>query len=135
MVQAALEGRTGLEASDLEIRRGGTSYTADTLGALQEEHPAADLFLILGADQAENLPTWERLEEIQQLATLAIVDRPGSGAGDPPAGFRVVRVEVPSLEVSSSDARARFCDGRPLDWLVPDPVIRIARERGLYGSR
>lgn len=132
MVAAALRGRDGLVASSLEIDRGGTSYTADTLSTLRGLHPDAELYLVVGADQAANLHTWERLDEVRELATLAIVGRPGSDRDDPPPGFRVERVDVPSIEMSSSEARARFCDGRPLDWLVPDEVVRLAKERGLY---
>jgi nicotinate-nucleotide adenylyltransferase len=127
MVEAAVAGVEGLEASSLEIDRGGVSYTADTLAALRGH----DLHLIVGQDQAANLDTWERVEEIRELATLVVVRRPGSRGGPPP-GFRVVEVDVPQLDVSSSDIRARFCDGRPLRWLVPDDVVRYAAERGLY---
>jgi nicotinate-nucleotide adenylyltransferase len=133
MVEAALAGHEGLEASDLEIRRGGTSYTADTIGELSEANPGAELFLIVGQDQAGNLETWERVEEIQARATLVVVRRPGSEGEAPPAGWRVENVEVPLLQVSSSDARDRFARGCPLDWLVPDAVVRIVEERGLYG--
>lgn len=132
MVEAAVSGHAGLEASAIEIERGGRSYTADTLATVRGRHPDADLFLIVGADQAANLDTWERPEEIRRLATLVVVGRPGSEGDTPPAGWRHVDVEVPALEVSSSDVRARFADGRPLDWLVPDAVAQIARGRGLY---
>ena len=135
MVRAAVEGRDGLVASDLEIRRGGTSYTADTLRDLADAHPGAELFLIVGQDQAGNLDTWERVEEIRSLATLVVVRRPGSEGEEPPAGWRFETVEIPLLQVSSSDARDRFARGCPLDWLVPDEVVRIARERRLYGPR
>jgi nicotinate-nucleotide adenylyltransferase len=134
MVQAAVADVPGLEASDLEIRRGGQSFTADTLHALREEHPDARLFLVLGSDAATGLPSWERAEEVQRLATLVVVTRPGAEAGAPPPGWRHERLEVPRLEVSSTDLRARFRDGRPLDWLVTDPVQRVIRERGLYAS-
>ena len=132
MVAAAVRGREGLAASSIEIDRGGTSYTADTLATLRDRHPDAELVLIVGADQAANLHTWERLDEVRELATLVVVGRPGSDSEDPPDGFRVEKVDVPLLEMSSSEARARFCDGRPLDWLVPDEVVRLATERGLY---
>jgi nicotinate-nucleotide adenylyltransferase len=134
MVAAALEGREGLVASDLEIRRGGVSLTADTLAELRSLHPGAELFLIVGQDQAGNLDTWERVEEIKALATLAVVRRPGSEGDAPPSGWKVVEVEVPLLQVSSSDIRDRFARGCPVDWLTPDAVVRIARERGLYPS-
>jgi nicotinate-nucleotide adenylyltransferase len=134
MVAAALEGRKGLEASDLEIERGGVSLTADTLTTLRERNPTAELFLIVGQDQAGNLDTWERVEEIKALATLVVVRRPGSEGEEPPRGWRVVEVEVPLLQVSSSDVRDRLARGCPVDWLVPDEVVRVARERGLYPS-
>ena len=135
MVEAALHGREGLVASDLEIRRGGTSYTADTLRELADTYLGSELFLIVGQDQAGNLDTWERVGEIRSLATLVVVRRPGSEGEDPPGGWRVTNVEIPLLQVSSSDARDRFARGCPLDWLVPDPVVRIARERHLYLRR
>lgn len=132
MVEAAVAGHEGLEASAIEIERGGVSYTADTLAALRAGQPDVDLFLIVGQDQAANLHTWDRVDEIRALATLVVVRRPGSDGGLTPGGWRQVDVDVPRLEVSSSDLRARFGDGRPLDWLVPDGVVRLARERGLY---
>jgi nicotinate-nucleotide adenylyltransferase len=132
MVAAAVGGHEGLEASDLEIERGGTTYTADTLTTLRERHPDAELFLILGQDQAANLHTWDRVDAVRSLVTLVVVRRPGSVGTPPREGWRVVEVDVPSLDVSSSDLRARFSDGRPVDWLVPEPVVRIVEERGLY---
>jgi len=134
MVAAALEGRKGLEASDLEIERGGVSLTADTLTTLRDRHPGAELFLIVGQDQAGNLDTWERVEEIKAMATLVVVRRPGSEGEAPPPGWRVVEVEIPLLQVSSSDIRDRLRRGCPVDWLVPDEVVRVAAERGLYSA-
>lgn len=132
MVEAAVEGHPGLEASAIEIERGGTSYTADTLATLRDQAPDAELFLIIGQDQAANLHTWERVEEIRALSTLVVVRRPGSVGGLSDSG--AIEIDVPLLEVSSSDVRARFCDGRPVDWLVPERVVRFVRERGLYRS-
>lgn len=134
LVEAALAGREGLEASDLEIRRGGDSFTADTLSTLRNANPAAELFLIVGQDQAANLHTWGRVEQIRDLATLVVVRRPGVPAIPALDGWRTVEVDVPLLDVSASDCRARFARGEPVDWLVPDPVVRLVRERGLYPS-
>ena len=132
MVQAAVSDVEGLEASDVEIRRGGESYTADTLADLQERSPRAELFLILGSDAAAGLPTWERVEEVQRLATLVVVTRPGAENALPPEGWPHEHLMVPRLEVSSTDLRARFADGRPLDYLVTAPVQDLIRARGLY---
>lgn len=132
MVEAAVAGHDGLEACNVEIQRGGISYTADTLQELREAHPGSELFLIIGQDQAANLHTWGRVEEIRALSTLVVVRRPGSVGVLSDLGASAREVDVPSLEVSSSDLRARFCHGQPVDWLVPDPVVRFVRERGLY---
>lgn len=132
MVEAAVRGVDGLEASSREIDRGGESYTADTLTELRRERPGAELFLVLGADAAAGLPTWERMEEVQALSSLVVVDRPGSEIVSVPPSWRWSHVEVPRLEISSTDLRARVLDGRPLDYLVPTDVIDCIRRRRLY---
>lgn len=132
MVEAAVRGVDGLEASDLEISRGGDSYTADTLTTLRSRHPDAELFLVVGADAAIGLDTWERIDEVASLASLVVVDRPGSSPATPVAGFDWMYVEVPRLEVSSTDLRARIAEGRPLEYLLPKDVIECVRERRLY---
>lgn len=131
MVAAAVADVPGLVVGDLEIRRGGPSYTADTLAELAEMHPGAELFTVIGDDAAAAITTWERYEEVAARSALVVVDRPG----DPvalPDGFPWVRVEVPRLEVSSTDLRARVVDGRPLDYLLTEPVLEIVRSRALY---
>jgi nicotinate-nucleotide adenylyltransferase len=135
MVEAAVDGVEGLAASDMEIERAGPSYTADTLGALTEEHPGAQLFLIVGADAACGLGTWERLGEVANLASLVVVNRPGSPPPSTPEGWKNVQlVEVPALDISSTEMRARVADGRPLEGLAVPAVIRCIRERGLYAG-
>ena len=132
MVEAAVAGVDGLAACDVEIARGGHSYTADTLAELGRRHPAAALFLVLGADAATGLPTWERVDEVRSLASLVVVDRPGGPPPVVPDGWDWTHVEVPRLEVSSTDLRDRVADGRPLDYLLPRDVISCVRERRLY---
>jgi len=134
MVQAAIKDVEGLLAGDDEITRGGPSFTADTLVALRERYRDAELFTIVGDDAAAKFGSWQRAGEIAKLSTLVVVDRPGSPI-TPPSEFNWNRVEVPRLEVSSSDLRARFIDGRPLEYLVSDEVMQVIAERGLYGSK
>jgi nicotinate-nucleotide adenylyltransferase len=134
MVRAAVDGVEGVEASDLEIRRGGPSYSVDTITQLGEQHPEAELFLIVGADAAAELHTWRRPEELARRCRLVVVDRPGAETMLP-EGFDGRRVEVPRLEVSSTDLRARAVDGRPLRFLVPDGVISLVHELDLYRGR
>lgn len=132
MVHAAVIGVEGVEASDMEMARGGPSYTADTLAELQVGHPGASLHLVLGSDAAAGLATWDRAEEVRSSARLVVVTRPGAETGHAPIGWNAAEVEVPRLEVSSTDLRARVQDGRPLEWLVPDAVIAVIRKRDLY---
>ena len=135
MVEAAVGSVEGLEASRIEIDRGGMSYTADTLHALLDEQPDRQLHVILGSDAAVGLRTWERAEEVRTLATIVVVERPGTHEADPPPGWSWVRVEVPRLEVSSTDLRARVADGRPLDYLLTPDVIDAVEALGLYQAR
>ena len=131
MVEAAVSGVPGLEPSDIEVRRGGESYTADTLRYLRKEDPTRELFVVLGADAAAGLDTWTRIEEVRAHSTMVVVDRPGeqSFVADQ---FGLERVEAPRLEVSSSDLRARVSDGRPLEFLLTPEVISCIERLGLY---
>jgi nicotinate-nucleotide adenylyltransferase len=135
VVAAAVEGVAGLEASRLEIDRGGPSYTVDTVRQLTAESPHAELFLVVGADVAAELASWDRSDELAELVTLVVVDRGGVRHGGDPPGWRVERVSIPALEISSSDLRLRLAEGRNVDFLVPEPAIRCIRQRGLYASR
>jgi nicotinate-nucleotide adenylyltransferase len=137
LVQAAVEGIAGLEASGIEIERGGPSYTADTVAELESAWPGAELNLIVGADAAAGLASWERLEEVRAKVVLVVVNRPGttlhdSGPSSPLEGWNLRMVEVPALEISSTDLRDRIASGRPLDFLIPMPAIRQIRQLGLY---
>ncbi|MGI9022731.1 MAG: nicotinate-nicotinamide nucleotide adenylyltransferase, partial [Acidimicrobiales bacterium] len=134
MVEAATAGVDGLEASSLEIDRGGDSYTADTLEAPAAAGPDRALFLVVGADVVADLPTWRRVESVRSLATLVVVTRPGAHVVDPGPGWTTERVDIPALDVSASDLRRRVADGRPLDFLVPAPVIDVIARRGLYAG-
>lgn len=135
LVEAAVGTVEGLEASRIEIDRPGMSYTADTLAELGQAQPAPELFVILGTDAAAGLMTWERVDDVRRQATIVVVDRPGSQAVQPPEGWSWKRVEIPRLEVSSTDLRSRVVDGRPLDYLLTPDVIECIESRGLYRER
>ncbi|MFK8024323.1 MAG: nicotinate-nucleotide adenylyltransferase [Ilumatobacter sp.] len=131
MVAAAVAEVPGLVPGRHELDLGGNSYTADTLRVLAEAEPDADLFTIVGDDAAAGLHTWERSDEVVSRSQLVVVDRPGAPVElDPSVDW--IRVEVPRLEVSSTDLRERFCDGRPLDFLITAATLDVIERLGLY---
>ena len=134
LVDAAVSGIDGVEASATEIERGEPSVTYDTLVELGAA--GRELYLVLGADACRNMPTWRRLEETRELATLVIVERAGDAHAEAPGpGWRVERVIIPRLDIASRDLRARLAAGQPIDGLVPPAVVRAIAERGLYNQR
>lgn len=131
MVQAAVSGVDRLEASDVEIRRGGKTFTIDTIADLRSVAPDDEIVVILGADAAAGLDTWERPDDLRRQCEIAVVERPGTFA-EVPAGFRVSRVDSPLLDVSSTDVRRRVAEGRSVRFLVPDGAVAILERRRLY---
>jgi nicotinate-nucleotide adenylyltransferase len=134
VVQAAVADLDGMEASRIELDRGGPSYTVDTVEALRLEYPEAELFLVVGSDVARDLETWEQVERLAAMVTLVVVDRAGVSPISDPVGWHVQRVHVPALELSSSDLRSRLAEGAPVEFLLPPDAIRCIRERGLYAK-
>lgn len=143
VVSAAVEGVAGVEASRIEIERGGPSYTADTVAELRDRVGGA-LYLIVGSDLVGDLDSWERVHEVRDSTTLVIVERGGvpkapdrdglEGDGLESDGWKVERVSMPSIDLSSSELRARFADGRPVDFLIPAPTVNMIRRLGLYAK-
>ncbi|MEX1178268.1 MAG: nicotinate-nucleotide adenylyltransferase [Nitriliruptor sp.] len=135
LTEAAVACDRHLRVDTREVRRGGPTFTADTLAELRRDEPDAELFFVLGEDAAAGLPRWERVAEAFDLATFVVVTRPGHPA--PPAASlpaEVVHLEVPQLEVSSTELRRRFGAGLATRYLVPDAVDDAVRELRLYGA-
>lgn len=129
MLVAALDGAVGLEASRIELDRDGPTYTIDTVEHLCA--PGRELVLVMGSDVAASLDSWHRVEELRELVTLAIVDRDGATLAVPD-GWRVVRIAVPRMQLSSTDLRRRVAAGEPIDFLVPMQAVRVLHAYGLY---
>jgi nicotinate-nucleotide adenylyltransferase len=130
MVAAAIDGAEGLEASRLEIDRPGLTYTIDTVEALRS--PDRELFLILGADVAARIDTWDRVEQLRDAVTLAVVGREDVPAATPPDGWHAVPVPMPRIDVSSTGLRRRIAEGAPVEFLIPMPAVRVLRAHDLY---
>lgn len=134
MVEAAVDGAAGVEVSDIEVRRGGPSYLADTLADLAAAGPGDELFMIVGSDAAQGLDTWKQPDDVRDRAITVVVDRGGRDEGRPPAGWPHLVVDVPALDVSSSDLRRRVAAGEPIRGLVPKMVADIIEARDLYAK-
>ena len=140
MCRLAADGhRDWLTVSSIEVDRGGPSYTADTLREIHASQPGDELTFIVGGDMAWSLPSWREPEAILGLASVAVAERAGARREevrtrlDAMAGAaRITYIDVPRLDISSSALRRRVREGRPLDYLVPDPVADYIEQRRLY---
>ncbi|MCL5973693.1 MAG: nicotinate-nucleotide adenylyltransferase [Ferrimicrobium sp.] len=136
VVSQVLRTIPGLEPSDIEIQRGGLSYSIDTLNELRASHPNDELFLVVGADAASQMPTWERAEELSTLARLVIVNRYGYPTISSILDFdQPILAEMPWLDISSTDLRERVRDHRPLQFLLPETAIEAIELYQLYRNR
>lgn len=138
MVRLAVEGHPRLLASDVEVRRGGVSYTVDTIRTLAEENLAAQLTLLLGWDAAAEFRDWHQASEITGLARIAVFNRSGS-PGPPVPGLAAlglpssaVLLEVESPLLSATEARRMVADGEIETEVLAAPVVDYIREHRLY---
>ena len=126
MCQAAVASDPRMRVSDVDLVRGGATYSVDTLGDLRKQHPGADFFFITGADSLATLPRWKDYETLVTLATFVGVTRPGHSLEQLDAPH--VLVEVPAMAVSSTDVRDRVRAGAPIRYLVPDAVAQYVHQ-------
>lgn len=121
--------------SRVDIDRGGTTYTIDTLRDLKAQRPDADLFFITGADAIAQILSWRDHDELWDLAHFVAVSRPGHvlDTADLPSED-VSQLEIPALAISSTDCRERVRQGHPVWYLVPDGVVQYIAKHHLYRS-
>ncbi|MBC5764523.1 nicotinate (nicotinamide) nucleotide adenylyltransferase [Ramlibacter albus] len=121
---------------DREIRRGGATYTVDTLRELHAEQPSAVLHLVMGEDQAAGFTKWREWEAIARLATICVASRQYSAAAQPPlalpAGVRSVQLRLPDHPESATEVRHRLTLGQDIGDLVPPGVARYIAHHHLY---
>ncbi len=119
----AFEGADHIEVSDIEMRRSGPSYTVDTLAELRKRHAPVELFCIIGMDQLRAIESWHEYERLPQLARLVVMERGGDG-GVESAPFRVPyeRINVTSVDLSSTRVRERLQRGQSIRYLVPESI-------------
>lgn len=133
MAELAVAGDDTLSVDRIEIHRGGTSYTVETLRALRERDPDIEWTLILGRDNLEELAQWREAEALPELAQVVVTTRAGIEAPSRlPFGGQCSLVAVPALDVSSTIIRWRIATGRSIRYWVPPAVEAYIREHDLY---
>ncbi len=140
MTRLAAADDQRFSVSALEVEREGPSYTYETLERLAEERGDSELVFVMGADAAVGLESWRHPERVVELASLAVARRAGVSDSEVAsvvrslgADGRATMLEMPQFGVSSSAVRERAAAGRPLRYLVPEPVARFIEEKGIYG--
>ena len=132
MVQIALRGMTGLTPCRLELERAGKSYTVDTLRELDRTCPNDDLHLLIGADNLDQFRTWHAPNEILELCTLVVGSRGAERNDEQTDSDRVIRINTPVFEISSSQIRDRILREKAIRCLVPESVEKYIHQQGLY---
>ncbi len=130
MVRLAVADSERLIVDERELRRGGTSYTVDTLEELRRVYPADELTLLVGADTAVDMPSWYRADRLPELANIVVLTRPGAEIPRHPMFQR--SVNVPAFDVSATEIRERAGRGESLAGLVAEPVEAYIVANRLY---
>jgi nicotinate-nucleotide adenylyltransferase len=160
MVRLAISTNPHFKASDIEIKRGGRSFTVDTIGELRQHYPGAELYFITGLDSFLEIRTWKDWERLLSLCTFVVLSREGyrfadigalgfldaavAGLTDLDAGRKeqvritegdraLVFERIPYYEISSTDIRERVRRGKSIKYCLPDPVEHYIIENKLYG--
>ncbi|MFB5662134.1 nicotinate-nucleotide adenylyltransferase [Alteribacillus sp. HJP-4] len=131
MTRLLIQDNARFFISDIELNRRGLSYTVDTVRELRERYPGKEYFFIIGADMAEQLNTWENIEELKTLITFIVSGRPGYAA-QIKGSEGILHLDAPLLDISSTDLRSRITNKQNIRYLVPDAVRHYIEERGLY---
>jgi nicotinate-nucleotide adenylyltransferase len=144
MVRRAIDARPYFELSSVDIDRPGPSYSVETITILQQNLGAeASIFLLIGWDSLAELPLWKEPDRLVQLCKIVVVNRPGFSRPDlkalelaiPGITQNVVWLDIPPIDISSSDIRERVAQGLSIHGLVPDEVETYIRAKRLYRKR
>jgi nicotinate-nucleotide adenylyltransferase len=147
MIELAIAGNEAFEASPYEVERGGINYTVNTLAYFHEQRPGDEWFFLMGADMLYDLPSWREAARVCELATPVVVRRPGTNHGTGELSFdhlagvatasqieaiRRHQVEMPLVELSSTDLRRRVAEGRTIRYQTPRSVEMFIATQNLY---
>lgn len=132
MLRLALAGESRFEVDESELRRGGVSYSVDTVREFAARHHRAELCWLIGADHVPTLPKWREAETLAQLVEFVVIPRPGAPAVTLPPAYRLRQLGGWPLAVSSSEIRRRVAAGRPVRHVLPRDVPEVIVTEGLY---
>lgn len=123
------------EVSDVEIERGGRSYTVETLEELKKIYKDDDLYFLVGSDMLLSFKRWYRWEDILTMCTLCATDRDNEETcrdADEDFFSKIIFCDFPKTVVSSSEVREKLSEDKDVSDLVPEEVVKYIREKGLY---
>ncbi len=134
LVNLAIAGNDRFSVSDLEIKRGGTSYTIETITALEDSYKDATLYLVVGFDNLVTFHHWREYRAILARCTVVAMNRPGTEIGNVRKEIleKTTIVDVPFLDISSTTIRERIRQGKSIRYLVPDAVLEEIKKCGFY---
>jgi nicotinate-nucleotide adenylyltransferase len=134
MLRAAVAWDRRFEISDIELRRGGVSYTIDSVRHFRALYPNDDLFWVIGGDQLPRLHLWKDIQELAKLVEFIFLERPGYPVRAAPniPGLRLHRCDGHLLAISSTELRERIRLGLSLDYFVPHKAIVYIKDQALY---
>lgn len=139
MVELAIANNPAFAVSDRELRRGGISYSVDTVAEIRAETPQTEIYFIVGADAAEGLPRWRNIDRLLTLCSFVIVQRPGYTldiaqlrAELNTTPDRIIMIDGPAFDISASELRERLQTNRPARYHLPPAVWRYIQQHGLY---
>jgi nicotinate-nucleotide adenylyltransferase len=138
MLEAAIAGNSSFRIEEIELRREGTSYTIDTVTALQEQFPEVQFYWIVGSDMLMDLPNWRRIEELAERLSFIGLERPDQPGDDGllPVFIRrrLIKATMPPMGISSSEIRHLLKEGRSIRYMLPDSVLDFIQRNDLYES-
>lgn len=132
MVKSMVNLHDNFTLCDVELKRGGKSYTFDTIISLKENYPEHQFFFIIGGDSLETLHTWYKHEELRELLSFIVIQRPGYDRNRNVDREGITIIKGPTVDVSSSAIRKALREGDVNKFLLTDAVYTIIKERQLY---